>query len=114
MALNRMALKPKRNSFVKFQLVEGSQWQHAKVLSVQPKQTGKYGKRVNVHVMGEEEPRNIDWSQAHNWRNVPHSENVVMMTQGEELAQEVADAKKTFQDNFRVSRFTLEWSQCVH
>ena len=46
---NRTALKPKRNSFIKFQSVEGSEWQHAKILSVQPKQTGKYGKWVNVH-----------------------------------------------------------------
>ena len=87
-------LKPKRNSFVKFQSVEGSEWQHAKILSVQPKQTGKYGKWVNVHVMGEEEPRSIDWSQVHNWRNVLYPENVVMMTQDEELAQVVVDAKE--------------------
>ena len=66
-----MALKPKGNSFVKFQSVECSEWQHAKILSVQPRQTGKYGKWVNVHVMGEVELRTIDWSQVHNWRNVP-------------------------------------------
>ena len=89
-----MVLKPERNSHVKFQSVEGSEWQHAKILSVQPKQTGKYGKWVNVHVMGEEEPRSIDRSQVHNWRNVPYPENVVMMTQVEELAQEVVDAKE--------------------
>ena len=74
--------------------MEGSKWQHATILSVQLKQTGKYGKWVNVHVMGEEEPRSIDWSQVHNWRNVPYPENVVMMTQDEELAQEVVDAKE--------------------
>ena len=44
--------------------------------------------------MGEEEPKGIDWSQVHNWRNVPYPENVVMMTQDEELAQEVVDAKE--------------------
>ena len=49
---------------------------------------------MNVHVTGEEEPRSIDWSQVHNWRNVPYPENVVMMTQDEELAQEVVDAKE--------------------
>ena len=91
---NRMALKPQRNSCVKFQSVEGSEWQHAKILSVQPMQTGKYGKWVNVHVTGEEEPRSIDWRQVHNWRNVPYPENVVMMTQDKELAQEVVDAKE--------------------
>ena len=88
------ALKPKRNSFVKFQSVEGSEWQHVKILSGQPKQTGKYGKWVNVHVMGEEEARSIDRSQVHNWRNVPYPENVVMMTQDEELAQEVVMQRK--------------------
>ena len=74
--------------------MEGSEWQHAKVLSVQPKQTGKYSKWVNVHVTGEEEPRSTDWSQVHNWRNVPYPENVVMKIQDEELAQEVVDAKE--------------------
>ena len=49
---------------------------------------------MNVHVTGEEEPRSIDWSQVHNWRNVPYPENVVMMTQDEELTQEVVDAKE--------------------
>ena len=63
---NNTALKPKRNSFVKFQSVEGGEWQHAKIFSVQPKQTGKYGKWVNVHVKGEDEPRSIDWSQVRN------------------------------------------------
>ena len=89
-----MALKPKRNSFIKFQSVEGSEWQHAIILSVQLTQTGKYGKWVNVHVTGEEEPKSIDWSQVNNWRNVPYPENVVMMTQDEELAQEVVDGKE--------------------
>ena len=31
---NRKALKPKRNLFVKFQSVEGSEWQHATIISV--------------------------------------------------------------------------------
>ena len=57
---NRMAIKSKRNSFVKFQSVEGSEWQHAKILSIQQKENGKYGKWVNVHLTGEEEPRSID------------------------------------------------------
>ena len=44
--------------------------------------------------MGEEEPRSIDWSQVHNWKNVPYPEDVVMMTQDEQLAQGVVDAKE--------------------
>ena len=91
---NRTALKPKRHSLVKFQSVERNEWQHAKVLSVQLKQTGKYGKWVNVYVMAEEEPRSIDWGQVHKWRDVSYPENVVMMTQDEELAQEVVDTKE--------------------
>ena len=49
---------------------------------------------MNVHVTGEKELRSIDWSQVHNWRNVPYPENVVIMTPDEELAREVVDAKE--------------------
>ena len=105
-----MAPKPKRNSFVKFQSVEGSEWQHPKILGVQPKQTEKYGKWVNVHVTGEEEPRSIDWSQVHNWRNVPYPENVVMMTQNKELAQEVVDAKEK-EINILIENYVFEGVQ---
>ena len=44
--------------------------------------------------MLEEKPKSIDWIQVHNWRNVPYPENVIMITQDEELAQEVVDAKE--------------------
>ena len=47
-----------------------------------------------VHVTGEVKPKSIDWSQVYNWRNIPYPENVVTMTQDEELAQKMVDAKE--------------------
>ena len=54
---------------------------------------------MNFHVTGKEEPRIIDWSKVHSWRNVPYPENVAVMTQEEKLAQEVVDAKENEENN---------------
>ena len=86
------ASRPMRNSYVRYKL-EDDEWRNAKVLSAQPKQTGKYKNWINVHVTGEEEPICVNWDDVELWNELPYPENVILLTRDGEFAQEVVDAK---------------------
>ena len=90
--LNTHETKPKRNTFVKYKLGE-SDWKKAKVLSLQPKQSGKYKNWINVHVSDEEEPISVNWDDVELWSELPYPEEVILLTADGNLAQEVIDAK---------------------
>merc|ERR1712121_25951 len=90
--LNTHETKPKRNTFVKYKLGE-SDWKKAKVLSLQPKQSGKYKNWINVHVSDEEEPIAVNWDDVELWSELPYPEEVILLTADGNLAQEVIDAK---------------------
>ena len=90
--LNNSAVKPKRNTFVKFKL-EDSDWQQGKVLSMQPKQSGQYRNWINVHVQGEDDPICVNWDDVELWSELPYPEEAIFLTKDEELAQEIVDAK---------------------
>ena len=86
-----LLIKPKKNSFVKFKLED--EWKQAKVLSEQPKWSGKYKIWINVHIVGEEEPRYVDWDKIEHWNELPYPDSTVLLTGDQELSQEVVDAK---------------------
>lgn len=67
-----------------------------KVLSMQPKQTGKDKKSVNVHVEEEEdeERRWVNWDHIDDGKELPHPENAVLLTMDQEMSQDVVDDKE--------------------
>ena len=85
---------PKPNSFIKIKLDNDSEWVKAKVLSFQPKPTGRNKDWLNIHVAEDEKPQSIDWSRAESWRNALHTEQVALLSEHDELCQEIIDAKE--------------------
>ena len=99
---NNIATWPKRNSFVRYKLGD-SVWKNAKVLSVQPKQTGKCRNWINVHVTGEEEPISVNWDDVELWNELPYPEDVILLTRDGEYTQEVVDAKDREINNLKTN-----------
>ena len=91
--LNGLAAKPKKNTFVKFKLIDAD-WKQGKVLSRQPKQGGVWKNWFNIDVVGEDDPICVNWSNVELWNELPFPEEVVLMTKVDELSQEVVDAKE--------------------
>ena len=85
---------PKPNSFIKIKLDNDSEWVKAKVLSFQPKRTGRNKDWLNVHVVGDEKPQCIDWSRVESWRNALHTEQVALLSEHDKLSQEIIHAKE--------------------
>ena len=86
-------IKPTRNSYVRYRLEAEDVWNEAKILSKQPKQSGKYKNWINVHVKGDEDPLCVNWDDVGEWNKLPDPENVVLLTADQELSQKVVMAK---------------------
>ena len=69
-SLKDSSVKPSRNTFVKYRLNDEN-WESAKILSIQPKQTGQYRDWVNVHVDGQENPICVNWDHVTEWCEMP-------------------------------------------
>ena len=90
--------KPKINTVVQYCLNDSSVTK-AKVISTQPKRSGKYKECLNVHIMGKEEPNSVDWREVLWWREAERVENVLVLSTVDEHNQEIIDAKeKEFQN----------------
>ena len=87
------SVKPSRNTYVKYKLNDEDDWKLAKVLSVQPKQTGQYRDWLNVHVDGQDEPSCVNWDHVNTWSELPFPEQALVLTKAQEVSQEVVDAK---------------------
>ena len=85
--------RPMRNSYVKYKLGDSDAWNHAVVLSKQPKQTGSYKHWVNVHVVGQEDPICVNWDDVAVWDVLPYPDHVVFLSADQEMSQGVVDAK---------------------
>ena len=92
--------RPKRNSFVRFKMKDKIDWQQAKVLSYQPKQTGKYKQWINVQVENETEPKCVNWDEVEAWTGV-EVESVVYLSAAQNKSQEVVDAKEKELENMK-------------
>ena len=97
------ACKPRRNAFIKFKMKDEHEWQKAKVLSYQPKQTGKYRDWVNVKSDFDAEPKCINWDDVESWINVA-DESVVYLSAAQTQSQEVVDAKDIELENMRKNK----------
>ena len=87
------SVKPSRNTYVRYKLESEDDWSKAKVLSIQPKQTGNYRNWLNVHVDGQNEPSSVNWDHVSTWSELPFPEQVLVLTKTQEVSQEVVDAK---------------------
>ena len=58
---------------------DDDEWQKAKVLSYQPKQTSKYTDWVNVKSDFDVEPKCVNWDDIESWINV-EDESVVYLS----------------------------------
>lgn len=92
-------VRPKRNSFIKYRLKDSDVWNNAKILSSQPKKSGKYKNYLNVHVSGNSDPICVNWDVVDQWKILPDPESVVLLTKIEEMSQEVIDAKESEVNN---------------
>ena len=92
--------RPCRNTYVRYKLPDND-WKTAKVLSVQPKQTGKYKDWINVHVDGEEDPICVNWDHVDEWSELPYPEQALILTKDQAVSQEVLDAKNREFDNMK-------------
>ena len=92
--------RPKLNTTVKCKLNNGDQL-IAKVLSVQPKRSGKHGHWVNIQEIGKEEPGSINWREVAWWKEIEESENVVLLSAAQELQQDVLEAKEEEINNLK-------------
>ena len=88
------SVKPSRNSYVTYKLWDDDDWNQAKVLSRQPKQTGQYRDWLNVHVDGHDEPICVNWDNVDEWCELPFPEQALLLTKDQEMSQEVVDAKE--------------------
>lgn len=92
-------LKPERNAYVKFKLVDSDDWKNAKILSIQPRQTRKHSNHMNVKITGDDEPTCVDWKTVDVWEELPEPEYPILLNQSEELSQDIVDAKYREIDN---------------
>ena len=56
---------------------------------------------MNVYVDGEDGPSSIDWRKVIKWTIMPEPEKLIMLTEVEELEQDVVDAKQKELCNLR-------------
>ena len=80
--------------YIKFRLIGQNEWTKARVLSKQPKITGKNKDWFNILQEGDEKPRSVDWKQVSYWEMVICPESVLLVTDQEQMSQEIVDAKE--------------------
>ena len=85
---------PKPNMYIKFKLIGQNEWTKARVLSKQPKRTVKNKDWFNILQEGDEKPSSVDWKQVSYWEKVVCPESVLLVTDQEQVSQEIADAKE--------------------
>ena len=86
------------------------EWKRGKIMSTQPKSTGKYSHWLNIEPKVENEnPVCINWDHVDQWRELPQvieevsdQEYVVLLTSEQQQAKEVTDAKKREIENMEI------------
>ena len=58
---------PKPNMYIKFRLIGQNEWTKARVLSKQPKRTGKNKNWFNILQEGDEKSGSVEWKQVSYW-----------------------------------------------
>ena len=80
--------------YIRFQLIGQSEWTKARVSSKQPKRTGKNKDWFNILQEGDEKPSSVDWKQVSYWEKVVCPESVLLVTDQEQMSQEIVNAKE--------------------
>ena len=91
---------PKTNTYVRYGLQDGRSYT-ARILSTQPKRSGKYGNWLNVQINGKENPSSVNWEEVKEWKQMPYEEKVIFLAEEEEMSQEVVNAKEREIQNLR-------------
>ena len=84
-------VKPKANTYIEFEL--GDVTCKARVLSKQPKRTGRNRDWVNIIREGEMDPSSINWTKVERWNEVEGPEETVYLCNTDEASQDVVNAK---------------------
>ena len=84
--------RPKVNSMVQFMVPDG-EIKKARVLSSQPKWTGRSKDWLNVKLVGSDDPSSVDWSRIQWWRKIAQPAQIVLLSAANEYEQEVMAAK---------------------
>ena len=85
---------PKPNMYIKVRLIGQNEWMKARVLSKQPKRTGKNKDWLNILQEGDEKPSSVDWKQVSYWKKVVCPESVLLVTDQEQMSHEIVDVKE--------------------
>ena len=80
--------------YIKFRLIGQSEGMKARVLSKQPKQTEKNKDWFNILQEGDKKPSSMNWKQVSYWEKVVCPESVPLVTDQEQMSQEIVGAKK--------------------
>lgn len=87
---------PQVNTKVKFLSDDEEGWKTASILGHGGTRRGRNKYYMNIKVVGEEKPRGVFWDRHVSlWKLVTDDENVVLMTDSEELKDVVVQAKQT-------------------
>ena len=74
--------KTSRDKVVEYKMKESDEWNTGKIMSAQPKLTGKYSHQLNIEPeAGNENPVCINWDHVDQWRELP------------QVTEEVSDQK---------------------
>ena len=91
---------------MEYKMKRSNEWKTGKIMSAQPKSTGKYSHWLNIEPEAENQnPVCINWD--HVERNISSNkvsdhEHVVLLTSEQEQAKEVIDAKKREIENMEI------------
>ena len=102
--------KPSRGKVMEYKMKCSDEWKRGKIMSTQPKSTGKYSHWLNIEPKVENEnPVCINWDHVDQWRELPQvieevsdQEYVVLLTSEQQQAKEVTDAKKREIENMEI------------
>ena len=101
--MNTGNIQPKRNRYVKYKLKDHNEWKFAKILSSQPKKTGKYYHFINIK-NDDSDPECLDWNSVSEWCEMPSPEFLVLLSTENEFSQEVVDAKDRELESLKANR----------
>ena len=99
---------PRPNMYIKFRLIGQNEWTKARVLSKQPKRTGKNKDWFNILQEGDEKPSSVDWKQVSYWEKVVCPERVLLVIDQEQMSQEIVDAKEKKLKNMIIENDVFE------
>ena len=87
-------LKTYENMCFKFRLIGQKEWTKARVLSKQPKRTGKNKDWFNTFQEGDEKPSSVDGKQVSYREKVVCLESVLLVRDQKQMSQEIVEAKE--------------------